>query len=1093
MADRYAHSDDEGDQDPPHDPGFIDDISTDTSDSDSDGDDNLDASMADLAPKQPGSAEVSENNRQSVAGPDEASPMPLDVAFGASVPAPTGMGEENPELKQLDESLLANPYQYELHIKRIRLLQSTAEPNRLQGAREAMSTYYPLTEDLWLEWIDDLCRLDSSISGKQAAAALFDRAIQDYFSVRVWAAYLRFVCNEYLVSHGLKLVHEDIDDSDDEDGDEGDEDHLSHDGELGIRKHPYLVSDRWIALDQVREVCGRAVNAVELHPTEGQQVWTIHFRFEVRLLENGQSSVETVRHVLLKRLQVPHQEIDETFSKYSSFETKYDGANYEKRLRSAQPSYSKAKAEFEAREPYERRLSESKLGLAEFVDYIDYEKTVKPVNKMRVRLLFERAVTVHCLHPMPWDLFISFLMANMRIANVILSVANRAVRNCSWSVDLWGHLLRAQEEFATTEEVEDTFRRAIGFLSANSNIDDLVKICEARIAFHRRRLTAGPGHLNQEAMDTIRQIYQDSISSIAQHLPPGDPYYRLQRSWIRLEHRVFGETDRARSLYKELVEQNSKSSTLWLDYIEFMRNLGAAASEIVGLFKVAVNHKTDWPETIFTAWLSFEQESGSIESYYEAYNRIKKETRAVELQRQKEAKALEVQAQMEAELAEREAKKTQRQKDRERTYRLRRREQDKLKERQNKRAHAGDDDFAVEKRQKVERETEEEDQFKPVDQSMAGNMVCCSGYQGEWTEAQLEEHFSEHGHIKDIIPIVDPDTNEPETLIEFYDVASCRSASAEHEVLIAPGKVMKVLRCIPLQRTWNFVDVDIKNKIFIKNLSQSMRQRTLREIFSQFGAVKEVRLMQSRNGLNNFAYLEFQSEEAASKSLSLDKTEIEPGRFVGVALSAPPGAKASHNQADPKQLFVANLPKKDFTEADLRELFKEAGQIKSVRLLRTQDQALRGLAFVAFHTEEAAQIALQVDGSLVQGRKIAVSVSDPNSKGKKGGARNVNAPDNNAGGFRGSTQKPRPGLGFQGTAQTRAPAPAAAASSAQAGFFLPTVLQRKPRLDVPRKPKAAPAASPMAVDEPLAPTPAEKGAPKEGKSQDDFRKMFLKK
>lgn len=53
-----------------------------------------------------------------------------------------------------------------------------------------MHEQYPLTEPLWLEWLQDEVALQES-SKAQDVSNLFQTAVKDYLSVHIWAAYIK--------------------------------------------------------------------------------------------------------------------------------------------------------------------------------------------------------------------------------------------------------------------------------------------------------------------------------------------------------------------------------------------------------------------------------------------------------------------------------------------------------------------------------------------------------------------------------------------------------------------------------------------------------------------------------------------------------------------------------------------------------------------------------------------------------------------------------------------------------------------------------------------------------------------------------------
>lgn len=59
-----------------------------------------------------------------------------------------------------------------------------------------------------------------------------------------------------------------------------------------------------------------------------------------------------------------------------------------------------------------------------------------------------------------------------------------------------------------------------------------------------------------------------------------------------------------------------------------------------------------------------------------------------------------------------------------------------------------------------------------------------------------------------------------------------------------------------------------KNKLFVKDLSRDTTREHLEQVFSEYGTLKEVRLITYRNGHSKgLAFVEFEDEASAAKAL----------------------------------------------------------------------------------------------------------------------------------------------------------------------------------------------------------------------------------
>ena len=87
-----------------------------------------------------------------------------------------------------------------------------------------------------------------------------------------------------------------------------------------------------------------------------------------------------------------------------------------------------------------------------------------------------------------------------------------------------------------------------------------------------------------------------------------------------------------------------------------------------------------------------------------------------------------------------------------------------------------------------------------------------------------------------------------------------------------------------------------------------------------------------------------------------------------------------------KRLYVGNLAY-SVTEADLREVFTEAGNVADVKVVLDRESGRpRGFAFVEMSTyDEAAKAMQTLNGREIQGRAISVSEARERSGGGGGG------------------------------------------------------------------------------------------------------------
>uniref|UniRef100_A0A8C3AMJ5 Spliceosome associated factor 3, U4/U6 recycling protein n=1 Tax=Cyclopterus lumpus TaxID=8103 RepID=A0A8C3AMJ5_CYCLU len=131
--------------------------------------------------------------------------------------------------------LSINAFDYNCHIDLIKLLKQEGELVRLRKARQKMSELFPLTEEIWLDWLKDEIRLTEEEPNREKVYELFETAVIDYICPDIWLEYAQY--------------------------------------SIGGMGSPG-------GMDKVRSIFERAVTAVGLHMTKGHVVWEAYREFE---------------------------------------------------------------------------------------------------------------------------------------------------------------------------------------------------------------------------------------------------------------------------------------------------------------------------------------------------------------------------------------------------------------------------------------------------------------------------------------------------------------------------------------------------------------------------------------------------------------------------------------------------------------------------------------------------------------------------------------------------------------------------------------------------------------------------------------------
>ncbi|GAN01383.1 squamous cell carcinoma antigen-like [Mucor ambiguus] len=581
-------------------------------------------------------------------------------------------------LLDIKEKLMEDSTQYELHVKYIELLKQLDLQDQLEEARVAMHDIYPLTETLWLDWIND-AKKDTSVEGQIKLLSLYNHAEQDYLSIKIWKDYVDYILDKFHQGFSQDIV--DQDDS---------------------------VSE---FIDQTRQDLLKAVRATSAHVKSSQDIWKPYSEFELEILERFKDAdqLNLVRKMYLDRLATLHIDCEDTFSAYSTFVSNYDNSNYEDTMVKANKIYTKTKKAAEERDQYEMQLSSSGYSLDAFHQYIEHEKRTKNMHSLvYVRSIYERAIVYYCTDPALWDDYILFLIEQAKVQVFLETTCLRAIRNCPWSGTLWAHLARLME-FGNKEDdqIDDIFDRALSSKPLLSSVEDLVTVLLAKCDFKRRRIDWEDPD-DDDVMD-LRVAFEESLQYIAEALPDsGDPYYRIEKYYAYISAKRLGDMSKAKEIWQHVVEHHGLNTEAWIDYIMFERDQGHY-EKCESLFKQAIQKNIDNPVRLISVWTSMEHEIGTLASFETSLVKINQKSKILarqwQAQSQKQTQHQPQPKQMQELTEEQKASHAKEKKEMDRKKKSAHRLAQKQRAKEKKKEHAAPNEVAIEQPADVKVET----------------------------------------------------------------------------------------------------------------------------------------------------------------------------------------------------------------------------------------------------------------------------------------------------------------------------------------------------------------------------------------------------
>ncbi|KAJ7420159.1 Squamous cell carcinoma antigen recognized by T-cells 3 [Willisornis vidua] len=810
--------------------------------------------------------------------------------------------ENEAEIQRLEEQLSINAFDYNCHLDLIKLLRQEGELVKLRRARQKMSELFPLTEEIWLDWLKDEIKMASEISEREKVYELFERAVKDYICPEIWLEYAQYSIG------GI--------------GQEG-------------------------GIERVRAIFERALTAVGLHVTKGTALWEAYREFENAILETAQpapgsvpapeqqqvlcSQLDKIHTLFRRQLGIPLLDMEASYAEYEEW-------SEEPIPEATIKNYKKALQQLEKYKPYEEALLGAETPkLAEYQAYIDFE--MKAGDPARIQLIYERALAENCLVPDLWARYNHYLDRQLKVKELVLSAHDRAVRNCPWTVGLWIRYLLAMERHRVEHSsISEMFEKALnaGFIQAT----DYVEIWQAYLDYLRRRVDFTQGLYDQcgnssKELEELRSAFARAVEYLKQEVEErfsesGDPSCTIMQNWARVEARLCNNMQKARELWDNIMTKgNAKYANMWLEYYNLERAHGDTQHCRKALHR-AVQCTSDYPEHVCEVLLTLERIEGTLEDWDAAVQKTENRLARVNEQRAKAAEKEAALAKQEEEKAEqrkqaRAEKKASKKAKRARTGDKRKAEEEDegewgQEEELPSKRHRGEEGDGVLPEEDMEVETglfgrsapeKADGAANPKEKASASRkdlpkvlhdsskdkvtvFVSNLSYSMAEPEAKLRELFGGCGEVAEIRPVFsNKGTFRGYCYVQFQEEESALRALTLDRTAVE-GRPMFVSPCVdknknPDFKVFRYSTTLEKHKLFISGLPFSCTKEELEELCKAHGNVKDIRLVTNRAGKpKGLAYVEYENEAQASQAvLKMDGLTVKD-HVIKVMISNPP-------------------------------------------------------------------------------------------------------------------------------------------------------------------------------------------------------------
>jgi len=477
-------------------------------------------------------------------------------------------------------------HDYDGHVTLAKRAREEGELDHLRTVRLKFAEAFPLTEEIWMEWIQDEVKLAESDAEHEQIVELFERGVMDYHAPKLWLEYIQYA---------IKWLGQ----------------------ENGLTKF--------------RALCERAISAVGLDPENGASIWEVYRETEKMIESDDQK--EIISKLYKRQVSLPIYQNDETYKEFKKFN--------QEAWKQSKSAYDKAIMKVKEIEPFESttRTADSPKDLLDaWKDYIQHE--LKKDDPVRIEFLYERACTKLCLNPALWAEYVQW-QTKMNSPQLLKTV-RRACRNCTWDGALWVKYLKVAErkDPSKLNEIKSNALKALMGLSADPS--DVINLLKTYILANSRLALEDDGDIDtfrEASRTTIKFIEYDLAKQYGDDVLDEKIFFEIHSTRVEAAKGTEDGLTRARSKWTKLLNStNGRLAQNWVQAARLEIDYGEKKKAIELLIK-GLRFASHNLEQLYTEARYYAQVYASAEKFDEIEQVI--ERKMTDLQRKEERAALE--------------------------------------------------------------------------------------------------------------------------------------------------------------------------------------------------------------------------------------------------------------------------------------------------------------------------------------------------------------------------------------------------------------------------------------------------------------------
>ncbi|KAK8799654.1 hypothetical protein WA158_006202 [Blastocystis sp. Blastoise] len=739
--------------------------------------------------------------------------------------------ENNKLIIQFKEKIESNIRDYDSYVKIIELLRKVYDVDQLRSYRIQFKKQFPLSSEMWLEWINDEKPMATSIEDKKSICSLYENALKDYFTSSVYMSYLDYLSNFFP--------------------------------------------------EDFAEKCENYITIGGIDFQNGGKIWLIYRQFIINngIADDDEDKIDSIRKLYIRQLSIPLKGNETVFQEYQKWEQdhKEDEKLKNSYIKQCEDAYNISQGMAASRAPFEEKLTaiasvETAQNIyTELALYIDFE--IEQQQFSRAQVLYELYAEKCCLVVDFWYSYCSYIYESLRNSSSLRSVSNRAIRNIPYYGPLHIYYILSLE---MDEQPVEKLTKEMEKLAETQlqGLNDYENVFTEAFGSYRRRILNGEEHSQEQFAAQLDYCYSFMHTTYGAYI---EYLYSFDKTISQYYCSILHNQEKWKYIWETILRTRSREAAVWQDYI-YQDSLYNNRENVRGIYRRAVSICQDYPQIIINDYLHYEQFCGSLETLQECNRRIKLRMKDIEKKEEKRKKKEE------EEQIKRQQEEEKRIKEIEHNENLRqKRIYEEHEEEERKKLKLSTDESPSKTMLKLI------NQKKKNDESTNKRTIFVTNLSFVMTKEQFTEEFAKYGLILSTNLVCN---NKGKSrgfgYIEFDSEESAQKALERNNTFIEDRKIEVKLSSPPSERTINKKE----NKkyhpttVYISNIPTNIDEYELSVFFSKCGPIAANKIIRDKrtHESKGYALIQFKDKNGALECLNLKNTNYK-GNTIHVSKS----------------------------------------------------------------------------------------------------------------------------------------------------------------------------------------------------------------